>query len=184
VVEADLQLRADVERPLLPLDSEDPISLSYPWVVDKGDGYRMWYGSTVSWDTGDGSMLHVIKEAVSVDGTRWSRGSLAVPFEMGVAQAFSRPTVAERAGGGWDMWFSYRNDTGNKYRIGRATSPDALVWTLCLNDSGIGVSSCGWDSEMIEYPFVFDHAGERYMLYCGNGYGKTGFGLAVLENDV
>ena len=34
---------------------------------------------------------------------------------------------------------------------------------------------------MIEYPFVFDHDGSRYMLYNGNGYGKTGFGLAVLE---
>jgi hypothetical protein len=30
---------------------------------------------------------------------------------------------------------------------------------------------------------VFDHAGCRYMLYNGNGYGKTGFGLAVLASD-
>ncbi len=34
---------------------------------------------------------------------------------------------------------------------------------------------------MIEYPFVFDHKCNRYMLYNGNSYGKTGFGLAVLE---
>ncbi len=34
---------------------------------------------------------------------------------------------------------------------------------------------------MIEYPFVFDHAGERYMLYNGNGYGASGIGLAVWE---
>ena len=34
---------------------------------------------------------------------------------------------------------------------------------------------------MIEYPFVFDHKGQRYMLYNGNGNGQTGFGLAVLE---
>jgi hypothetical protein len=34
---------------------------------------------------------------------------------------------------------------------------------------------------MIEYPFVFDHKGQRYMLYNGNDYGKTGFGLAILE---
>ncbi|MBB5866436.1 hypothetical protein [Xanthomonas sp. 3058] len=36
---------------------------------------------------------------------------------------------------------------------------------------------------MIEYPFVFDHAGQRYMLYNGNDYGRSGFGLAVLEGD-
>ncbi|MDR0233611.1 MAG: hypothetical protein LBI31_02235 [Zoogloeaceae bacterium] len=35
--------------------------------------------------------------------------------------------------------------------------------------------------EMIEYSIVFDHGRQRYMLYNGNGYGKTGFGLAVLE---
>jgi len=34
---------------------------------------------------------------------------------------------------------------------------------------------------MVEYPFVFDHKGGRYMLYNGNGYGRTGFGIAVLD---
>ena len=46
---------------------------------------------------------------------------------------------------------------------------------------GMDVSPNGWDSEMICYPYVFDHGRNRYMLYNGNGYGKTGFGLAVLE---
>ena len=50
-----------------------------------------------------------------------------------------------------------------------------------MNAVGIDVSKNGWDSEMICYPYVFDHKGKRYMLYNGNGYGKTGFGLAVLE---
>jgi hypothetical protein len=53
---------------------------------------------------------------------------------------------------------------------------------LDLDAAGIDVSPDGWDSEMIEYPFVLDHKGERYMLYNGNGFGKTGFGLAVLTD--
>jgi hypothetical protein len=53
-----------------------------------------------------------------------------------------------------------------------------------LEESGISVSESGWDSEMIEYPFVFDHNGARYMLYNGNGYGKTGFGLAVIDGYI
>jgi hypothetical protein len=183
VVGSDLALRADSDAPLLALDTADPISLSYPWVVPGDKGWRMWYGSTLSWDTGDGSMLHVIKEATSANGTNWTRGELAVPYQMGVAQAFSRPTVAQRADGGWDMWFSYRDDIRTKYRIGRATSDDGRGWALRLANVGIGVSEEGWDSEMVEYPFVFDHRGERYMLYCGNGYGQTGFGLAMLENE-
>jgi hypothetical protein len=35
---------------------------------------------------------------------------------------------------------------------------------------------------MIEYPCVFDHGGRRYLLYSGNGFGKAGFGIAVLES--
>ena len=31
---------------------------------------------------------------------------------------------------------------------------------------------------MVCYPCVFDWAGETWMLYNGNGYGRTGFGLA------
>jgi hypothetical protein len=49
--------------------------------------------------------------------------------------------------------------------------------------AGIDVSNTGWDSEMICYPCVFEHKGTKYMLYNGNGYGRTGFGLAVMEKD-
>ena len=80
------------------------------------------------------------------------------------------------------MWFSCRSGKGETYRIGYADSPDGIAWTRRDGAAGIDISASGWDSEMIEYPFVFDHKGERYMLYNGNGYGKTGFGLAVLEN--
>jgi len=58
-----------------------------------------------------------------------------------------------------------------------------LRWKRKDREVGIDVSASGWDSEMIEYPFVFDHKGERYMLYNGNGYGKTGIGLAVLAKE-
>ena len=40
-----------------------------------------------------------------------------------------------------------------------------------------------WDSEMIEYPCVFEHAGSWFMLYNGNRYGDTGIGAAVLDID-
>ena len=128
-------------------------------------------------------MLHVVKHATSEAGRHWKRGELAVPYRMGLAQAFTRPTVAPRADGGLDMWFSYRDDIGRTYRIGRATSEDRTTWRLRLHDGGLDVAARGWDCEMVEYPFVLDHGGARYMLYCGNGYGRTGFGLAVMEGS-
>jgi hypothetical protein len=47
--------------------------------------------------------------------------------------------------------------------------------------AGIAPSPAGWDCEAVAYAHVFDHLGQRYMVYNGNGYGRTGFGLAVQE---
>lgn len=183
VLAPDLSLRLDCATPLLASDPTDPLSLSYPCVLDdeKG-GYLMWYGSTLTWDAGNGEMLHILKSATSADGHHWTREGQAVPYELGVAQAFSRPAVVRNPSGSYQMWFSYRGNA-NKYRIGYATSENGRDWRLALAEAGITVSSTGWDSEMIEYPYVFDHAGARYMLYNGNNYGKTGFGLAVMTTD-
>lgn len=177
----DCRLEVAETTPLMTSDATDPLSLSYPWVMRAADGkYLMWYGSTLSWDSPNGEMIHVIQHATSADGHQWQRHGLAIPYEIGRVQAFSRPTVAANDDGSLDMWFSYRSGNGESYRIGCAHSVDGKQWTLDLANSGIDVSRDGWDSEMIEYPFVFDHCGHRYMLYNGNGFGKSGFGLARL----
>jgi hypothetical protein len=179
-VESDLSLTLLQEDPILALSAKDPISLSYPWVCRMADGsFRMWYGSTISWDAGNGEMLHVIKSATSINGINWLSLDEAIPHKIGQAQAFSRPTVLINEDESYDMWFSYRSGNGEAYRIGRATSNNAMHWNLNLKNSGINVSQSGWDSEMIEYPFVFKHKSETFMLYNGNGYGKSGFGLAI-----
>lgn len=183
IVDSDLTLRLAETTPFLASDAIDPISLSYPWVLPSDDGYTMWYGSTLSWDAGNGEMLHVIRSARSRDGHAWDRKGMSIPFEIGRAQAFSRPTVVKNKSGEHEMWFSYRSGSGEKYRIGYANSKDGVVWKLDLQRAGIDVSSNGWDSEMIEYPYVFDHHEHRYMLYNGNGYGRTGFGLALLVDE-
>jgi len=61
IVNADLSLSLDSTHPFMGLDSEDPISLSYPWVEKIGGRYLMWYGSTETWDAGNDEMLHIIK---------------------------------------------------------------------------------------------------------------------------
>lgn len=184
VLEPDFSLHLDGKGSFMSADITDPVSLSYPWVLREGNGiYQMWYGSTVTWDAGNGEMLHVINHAMSDDGHHWRRDGLAIPYQLGIAQAFSRPSVIGNQNSGYHMWFSYRSGSGEKYRIGYARKPSGQSWELRLDEAGIDVSASGWDSEMIEYPFVFDHQGRRYMLYNGNSNGKTGFGLAVLTNE-
>jgi len=57
-----------------------------------------------------------------------------------------------------------------------------LEWKRFGKDPGIDVSANGWDSDMIEYPSIFDHRGKRYMLYAGNAFGREGFGIASFES--
>ena len=179
-VEGNLKL--DGDGPYMALDDCDPVSLSYPWVMgDPHNGYRMWYGSTLSWDAGNGEMLHVINAADSRDGLHWQKRGLALPYEVGRAQAFSRPTVIGDAQSGYHMWFSYRGGPEVSYRIGYASSADGVRWRLRLDETGMAPSASGWDAEMIEYPFVFRHRDKLLMLYNGNDYGRTGFGMASCE---
>ncbi len=172
-------LDLDGTGPFMKRDEIDPISVSYPWVMGSDDaGYEMWYGSTRTWDGGNGEMVHVINHATSENGQVWTKFGQAVPAPLGTAQAFSSPTVVSGPGRSLEMWFSYRGAPPRTYRIGHATSPDGFEWSLDLDGNTVDVSDSGWDSEMVEYPYVFEHAGSRYMLYCGNGYGRSGFGLA------
>jgi predicted GH43/DUF377 family glycosyl hydrolase len=166
--------------PILDRSTTEPHFCASCCVIPTVDIWHMWYLSCVGWEMRDGKVEHKyhIKYASSKDGIHWDRtGQVAIDFLNSEEYAISRPTVM-LDNDVWKMWFSCRGDT---YRIGYAESTDGQAWTRMDDKAGIDVSDTGWDSEMIEYPFVFDHDGKRYMLYNGNNYGKTGFGLAVLE---
>lgn len=167
--------------PLLDRTMTEPHFVASCCVIKDEDIWRMWYLSCTGWSATAAQPKHRyhIKYAQSSNGVHWSRdGTVAIDFAGPHEYAISRPSVL-RDGGTWKMWFSCRGDA---YRIGYAESTDGIRWQRKDDEAGIDISVEGWDSEMIEYPFVFDHRGSRYMLYNGNAYGKTGFGLAVLES--
>jgi predicted GH43/DUF377 family glycosyl hydrolase len=164
--------------PVLPLSEEDPYTISYPWVLQEGGKYRMWYGSNVRWGPQKEDMQHLIKYAESDDGIHWRRdGRIAIGFKSPAEYAICRPCVIKE-GALYRMWFCAR---GHRYRIGYAESADGLEWKRMDEAAGITVGPADWDNDMIEYPGVFRHGGRYYMLYCGNEYGRAGFGLAVAE---
>jgi hypothetical protein len=164
--------------PVMDRGDADPYTLSYPWILAEPDGWSMWYGSNLEWGATQADMNHMIKFAHSSDGRSWQRdGRVAVPPAHPGEYAFARPCVV-RDGALLRMWYAFR---GESYRIGYAESHDGRAWTRKDREAGISTSPGEWDSDSIEYPAVFDHGGARYMLYCGNGYGKTGFGIAVLD---
>ena len=168
------------EAPLLDRSAVDPYLATAPWVVVDSGRWRMWYVSGSAWRIESGRPKHWyhIRYAESLDGVNWDRrGVVCIDYASPDEHAFGRPCVVQDD----DlhrMWYPYR---GTTYRIGYAESRDGVHWQRRDAEAGIEPSDVGWDSEMLAYPSVFDHAGERYMLYNGNGYGRTGIGLAVLD---
>ena len=167
--------------PILDRSVHDPCFVASCCVASgRSGGLRMWYVSGLRWDVEDGAAkpYYHVKHAVSADGVAWQRdGTVCIDFASPDEHAISRPCVIEE-GGLYRMWYSHR---GRTYRIGYAESADGLAWTRKDDELGLAPSESGWDSEMVAYPCVFDHRGERFMLYNGNGYGRTGVGWAVLE---
>ncbi len=165
--------------PVIDRSTFDPHSLSYPWVMRDGDLWRMWYGSTTEWAPEGTRMVHVLKEATSDDGVAWVASHRIVLAPAGGGEyALSRPVVV-RDPDRYRMWYSVRKP---EYAIGYAESPDGIAWQRKDHLVGIGPSASGWDSDSVEYPAVFDAGARRYMLYNGNGFGRTGFGLAMLDD--
>ena len=165
--------------PILDRTKDEPHFCASAWVM-KEDRFRIWYLSCVKWRIdGEGKPEHCyhIKYAESDDGINWERnGKVAIDFESEKEYAISRPCVV-KGNKGYHMWFSHR---GDKYRIGYAFSKDGIDWNRRDSESGITVSEKGFDDIMICYPAVFRFRNDYYMLFNGNRYGMTGFGIAKL----
>lgn len=165
--------------PVLPPSESEPFSFGYPFVMKFGGSYKMWYDTNFEWSSNSTTGYRfTLRSASSVDGINWVRDNVDVLPQEGDEWAISRPWVLEDQGV-FKMWYSI--NTSGKYRIGYAESPDGLAWTRKDDMAGISPSASGWDSDEIEYAAVFDHEGELYMLYNGNGYGKSGLGFAALS---
>jgi len=166
------------KAPLLERTDMEPYSiLTAPCVLLEGGIWKMWYVSGVEWVHRDLPRYN-IKYAESRDGIHWKRdGLVCIDLKFKGENALARPCVLKEDGI-YKMWYSYK---GKNYRIGYAESPDGLVWERKDDEVGIDVSETGWDSEMIEYAFVFNHNGRKNMLYNGNDYGREGIGLAIGE---
>lgn len=169
--------------PILDRSRDFPHFCATPFVLIDEGRFKMWFASGEPWrrsPEGSAAVSCSIGYAESADGIDWIRAKQpAVSLAGADDHVVSTPWVI-RDGDSYRMWYSRR---GDKYRIGYAESRDGKVFMRRDEAAGIGVSDEGWDSEMICYPCVFDLRGARYLLYCGNDYGREGFGLAVLRAD-
>ena len=172
--------------PIVDRTKEEPHFCASCCVLHEGEIFKMWYLSCVDWKKDEGNIQHRyhIKYATSSDGQNWNReGLIAIDFENENEYAISVPRVIKEHEI-YKMWYSYRGSIfSSNYRIGYAESNDGINWERKDKLIDFEVSNYGWDSEMLCYPFIFDYKNERFMLYNGNEFGKTGFGLSKLIRE-
>jgi len=160
-------------------DKEPYTILVISCIIIENGVWRMWYDSADYW-INEELPRYNIKYAESSDGINWERkGIVSVNYQNDEETRVSRASIIKDSGI-YRMWFCCALGTGG-YKMGYAESVDGYQFTRMDHKVGIELSASGWDSEMICYPNVFKHKGEIYMFYCGNGYGKAGFGYAILR---
>lgn len=172
------------KAPVLGRNIYDPYLTASPCVIKENATWKMWYVSSIKRELRNKDLLpyYRINYTESEDGITWDKErQICIDFKSIDEYAISRPCVLKE-NGTYKMWYSYCSYKQN-YRIGYAESIDGKTWLRKDDCVGIDISTPGWDSEMVEYPFVFEHKGKKYMLYNGNNFGKSGFGYAILEDE-
>lgn len=175
--------------PVMGPSLDSPFLHASPIVFNHLDTFHMFYLSGLEWfsnpETGLESVYR-LRHAKSEDAVNWSRlGSEVVqPKTQRETQTSSAIFELDNE---FFMLYSFRDaekfrlvDSAN-YRIGLAKSKDLDEW----EDLGplhfeLGLDTSSWASRMQGYPSVFTVNRKLYVLYCGNDFGRDGFGYAEL----
>lgn len=148
--------------------------------------YKMWYvGSYKSgWTIAQDKLkpLYIMKYTESKDGIHWNENAVqCMSYKNSDEHGFGRPYVWKEEGI-YKMLYSIRTYSRGYY-IGYAESKDGISWERMDDKAGIGLSTHGWDSENLSYPYLWSTNQKKYLFYNGNGCGKSGFGYAELVGE-
>lgn len=178
------------EGPIVDRTRFEPYFCASPFAIIDDGKWKLWYASSTGFVKVNDKHepVYQIKYAESDDGSDWVRPNRPCLEYSFPGEANARPCVIKE-NGLYRMWYcfrgslNYRTDKNQSYRLGYAESEDGVEWQRLDDLVGIDRSEHGWDSLMMEYPFIYEHRGVKHLLYNGNGFGETGFGYAVLEED-
>jgi predicted GH43/DUF377 family glycosyl hydrolase len=167
---------------LLPTEKEPDIRSAVS-ILQDGEKLRMWYVGAFDWIDLNGKNVptYRIHHAVSTDGLNWEVDQHdCIQFQNEDEFGFGRPWVM-KTDFGFEMFYSVRTMSVG-YRLGYETSADGYTWERKDSELNFSVGSEDWENDSVCYPSVVDVNGKRFLFYNGNQNGKTGFGVAVLED--
>lgn len=171
------------DGPIMDRTYEHPYLAVTPCVWKDEEIYKALYISGLSWKKHKDRYepLYVIKFAKSHNLIDWDR-----PVEQFIEskyelECFSNPSVKVNENGLDILFcsrncFDYRDDPVRGYKLGYASLLNDQVSRKDVE--WLGDSLPGADDIMQCYPSFFQWEGKDYIVYNGNGFGSTGFGIA------
>lgn len=170
--------------PVFSTSAQEPGYIGTAEIMVENGIWRMWYLSCREWIKHDNIMepVYDIKYAESFDGLEWNPSGethIQLVDEEGGISACTINKINDQ----YEMLFSVRNKTGyrvnteDSYRIKKAFSTDGFKW---IREEGIEIDISTIENEnfMVCYPNIAKTPNNTFLFYNGNGFGKTGIGVA------
>ncbi|CAM3796377.1 hypothetical protein POPA111323_09695 [Polynucleobacter paneuropaeus] len=172
------------DGPILERTYLHPYLAVTPTVWKNKGGFNALYISGLEWIKGEDRYepLYVIKKATSKNLLDWDR-----PIEQFIPsrhnlECFSNPSVRHDTHEVFDVLFcsrnafDFRSNPLNSYKIGYASIDGNAVIRGDIQWTGSPASVL--ENVMQCYPSFIEWGGKTYVIYNGNAFGATGFGLA------
>lgn len=180
--------------PILAQSLHEPFLVGDGFVIKHENVYYMYYIFGKSWlpetEVEPVARVYKIGYATSTDLINWKKneGVSIIADELNKDECQALPTVVEH-NGKYHMVFcfreavDFRKNPKRGYRLGYAYSDNLKDWTRAdeLLELNLTYDSNEWDGEMMCYPHLFKVNNEVHLLYNGNQFGKSGFGIAKLD---
>ena len=145
------------DGPILDRGPLVPFLANSPCVDRVEDKYTMYFCNGTGWD-GNFPMYNI--SSCSDNDPLFPEKKQIVKVVGNPDEACSRPAINDGK-----LFFAKKT---------KQTPYEIFSYSESVLHKELSTAEIGWDSEMVCYPYFCD----QYMFYNGNGYGKTGIGVA------
>lgn len=185
------QFVMDSPGPVLSKSETDPYTQAQPTVFLHEGKLRMIYQSGTGWviDRDRREPVYRLRIAEFEPRCGWKPANRFLVPTVLENECQTSPTIL-KVGSQYLMLFGYRAPTGfrdsfNSYKLGFAHSNDLETWSRLPDNPTLLPTPDRWDSQMTTYPSLLEWNSRILLLYCGNNFGREGFGLAeLLSSDI
>ncbi len=139
--------------------------------------WRMLYVNFVGWERQSDSVSHRynVRQAFSDDGLTFDRETSSVAIELEGDEVAIGTPAPRWVGGGQEILFTARVRDYRLYSV-----PVTDDGEILRSRTRLDIPAGSWDGEMQGYPKLLHRAGQDWLFYCGDGYGRAGIGMVPL----